>query len=59
MTVEARALAAQLDGFAHLRREIETFWLIPENRNVRSWIDHADINDVMLATSLSPDGFLG
>lgn len=59
LTVEARALAAQLDGFANLRRDIETFWLIPENRNVRSWIDHADINDVMLATSLSPDGFLG
>jgi hypothetical protein len=58
MTVETRQLCKQLDGFARLRRDIETFWLLPENRAVRSWVDHSDINDVMLATSLSPHGFL-
>lgn len=58
MTTEARQLCKQLDSFARLRRDIETFWLLPENRAVRSWVDHSDINDVMLATSLSPRGFL-
>jgi hypothetical protein len=41
-----------------LRARIEAFWLRAEHRAVRSWLDHADINDVMLATALEPDGFL-
>ena len=36
----------------------ESFWLLPEHRQVRTWLDHEDINDVMLATSLVPEGFL-
>jgi len=42
-----------------LRSKIESFWLDPKNRATSTWLDHADINDVMLATSLVPDGFLG
>jgi len=38
---------------------IERVWLQPEHRRVPVWIDHRDINDVMLATSLAPDGYLG
>ena len=34
----------------------ESFWLLPEHRQVRTWLDHEDINDVMLATSLVPEG---
>jgi hypothetical protein len=41
-----------------LRTEIEGFWLRPEHRRVDSWLEHANINDVMLATSLQPEGFL-
>ncbi len=37
---------------------IESFWLEPSNREVRSWVDHRDINTVMLMTSLAPDSFL-
>ncbi|MCA1786733.1 MAG: hypothetical protein LC657_12225 [Desulfobacteraceae bacterium] len=37
---------------------IESFWLAPENQQVPTWIDHQDINQVMLATSLLPDGYL-
>jgi hypothetical protein len=37
---------------------IEHFWLEPENRGSRTWQEHEDINAVMLATSLAPDGFL-
>ena len=37
---------------------IENFWLERTSRETNSWTDHCDINMVMLATSLSPDGFL-
>ena len=37
---------------------IETFWLNTSNRQEESWISHRDINMVMLATSLAPDGYL-
>ena len=37
---------------------IETFWLEPANQNSGTWKEHRDINMVMLATSLAPDGFL-
>ena len=43
---------------AALRREIEAFWLTPAHRQTDLWSDHGDINDVMLATALVPDGFL-
>jgi len=58
VSVGARTSCAQLDRYAHLRRDVEEFWCRPEHRKARTWIDHADINDVMLATSLAPDGFL-
>jgi len=37
---------------------IETFWLDAANRRSDSWHAHEDINMVMLATSLAPEGFL-
>jgi hypothetical protein len=37
---------------------IENFWLGQTGSEVRSWVDHRDINMVMLMTSLAPDGFL-
>lgn len=37
---------------------IESFWRTPEHRRARSWSEHRDINEVMLATSLAPEGFL-
>jgi hypothetical protein len=44
--------------YKELIRIIEDFWLEPANREADSWTDHGDINMVMLATSLAPDGFL-
>jgi hypothetical protein len=41
-----------------LAQNIENFWLDDRNRTARSWSEHRDINMVMLATSLVPDGFL-
>ena len=46
---------AQLDSlisFKPLADHIEHFWLTPTHQRLTSWTDHADINEVMLATSL-------
>jgi hypothetical protein len=43
--------------FTDLRETIENFWSDPANQT-GTWNEHRDINEVMLATSLSPDGFL-
>jgi hypothetical protein len=37
---------------------IEKFWLDPASRENETWRAHREINMVMLATSLAPDGFL-
>jgi hypothetical protein len=37
---------------------IEKFWLDPASRDNETWRAHREINMVMLATSLAPDGFL-
>jgi len=37
---------------------IEEHWLEPSNRRADTWTAHRDINMVMLATSLAPDGYL-
>jgi len=44
--------------YSSLRDEIESFWRNPEHRRSGSWSEHMDINEVMLATSLAPEGFL-
>jgi hypothetical protein len=49
---------AQLLKYAPLAGDIEEFWLEKRKMNIRTWQDHRDINMVMLATSLAPDGFL-
>jgi hypothetical protein len=40
------------------RAAIVSSWLDPPHRQLRTWSEHRDINEVMLATSLVPDGFL-
>jgi hypothetical protein len=49
------AAAAEL---VRIRESITAFWLEPAHRGSAAYRDHADINDVMLATSLAPRGFL-
>jgi hypothetical protein len=44
--------------YTPLIETIEKFWLEGTSRKANSWMDHQDINMVMLATSLAPDGFL-
>ena len=47
-----------LMGFEPLIETIEQFWLEPANQAAESWTGHLEINRVMLATSLAPEGFL-
>jgi hypothetical protein len=49
---------AALARFAPLGAELRAFWLRAEHRGTDTWRAHEDINDVMLATALLPDGFL-
>ncbi|MFZ1745350.1 MAG: hypothetical protein WBO24_06720 [Nitrospirales bacterium] len=54
-------LHARLSGLARflpLIESIENFWLEPSNQQSHTWTGHRDINSVMLATSLAPDGYL-
>lgn len=56
---ELSASLAELERYSSLRGEIEAFWMKPEHRETALWLEHRNINDVMLATSLAPEGFLG
>ena len=47
-----------LRGYGPMAESIETFWLKAENRETKTWKAHGDINMIMLATSLAPDGYL-
>jgi hypothetical protein len=48
----------ELNKYNGLIDNIEDFWLEETNRNAKNWIEHRDINTVMLATTLAPEGFL-
>ena len=41
-----------------LGAQIEAFWRDPVHRREATWSEHRDINEVMLATSLLPEGCL-
>jgi hypothetical protein len=59
--VKEHELSVWMDALKHyksLKGVIERFWLQEGNQEAASWIAHRDINMVMLATSLSPDGYL-
>ena len=48
----------ELIQYARMSEEIELFWRDPEHHRAGTWLEHRDINEVMLATSLASDGFL-
>jgi hypothetical protein len=48
----------KLMEYVPLREEIEQFWMDDGNRKSSTWIEHQEINMVMLATSLAPGRFL-
>jgi hypothetical protein len=52
------AALEQIEPLLPLRAEIESYWLDGDRRRTDSWLEHQNINDVMLATSLAPNGYL-
>jgi hypothetical protein len=54
----ARARVDALELYRPLGPTIEAFWLDRQSRRTRLWAEHRNINEVMLATRLAPDGFL-
>lgn len=54
-----RAAIAHLAQYVPLAYRIDEYWSDPVPRRLASWAEHRDINDVMLATSLAPAGYLG
>jgi hypothetical protein len=55
---ELRARIQNLVPHVTLRSAIVFFWFDAEHQQSRTWSEHRDINEVMLATSLVPEGFL-
>jgi hypothetical protein len=51
--------AEALRPYLPLGETVTGFWLDARNREAASWTEHREINMVMLATSLAPEGFLG
>ena len=55
------SLRKQLESlidYVPISEKIEQFWLNGKNRHSSNWIEHREINMVMLTTSLLPEGFL-
>jgi hypothetical protein len=55
---DAHAALDELARYASVRDAVESFWLTDAHREQETWRTHEDINEVMLATALAPDGFL-
>jgi hypothetical protein len=53
-----RSKLEMLVHYTSLGEEIETFWRDPVHQSTGTWSEHRDINEVMLATLLVPEGFL-
>jgi len=55
---EIKPVSEALRAYMPLREKIERFWTDSKNQEAGTWTEHREINMVMLATSLAPDGFL-
>jgi hypothetical protein len=44
--------------YQSLEQAIRQFWLASANRRAETWTEHRDINAVMLATCLAPEGYI-
>jgi hypothetical protein len=55
---EPTAALAEALRYIDLRTRIESFWLDSAHQAAATWTEHEDINAVMLATSMLPDGYL-
>jgi hypothetical protein len=58
LTDGVRLRLRELMRYVPVGERIESFWRNPAHRRSLTWSEHRDINEVMLATSLAPEGFL-
>jgi hypothetical protein len=58
LSPRARARLEALQRHVALGDAIESFWLQAGHHDTDNWLEHRDINEVMLATRLSAEGFL-
>jgi hypothetical protein len=58
MTPRLHSQTEDLKRYTPLSNIIEAYWLDTANRETAGWMAHRDINMVMLATSLAPDGYI-
>ena len=54
----AQSHLESLMQYVPLSEMINAFWLERKNRESAAWMAHRNINMVMLATSLAPDGYI-
>ncbi len=54
---EMTALVRSLLVYRSFAEQIEDFWSNSAHRDSSTWVDHREINTVMLATSLAPEGY--
>ena len=52
------SILSKLSRFHPVSKLIDDFWSEPTHRLAHSWLDHEDINAVMLVTSLAPESYL-
>jgi hypothetical protein len=55
---ELTAVCNRLLLYQPIAQQVEAFWADPRHRLCSTWMDHRDINTVMLATSLAPTSYL-
>ncbi|WP_455210492.1 hypothetical protein [Kaarinaea lacus] len=58
LSAAARTLLNSLTRYMPIRDKIESFWRNPQHHQASTWLEHLNINEVMLATSVAPEGFL-
>jgi hypothetical protein len=58
LPVAAATAIESLVRHTPLRQQVAEFWLDPAHQAATTWTEHEDINAVMLAASLVPDGYL-
>lgn len=55
---EVAEAARRIEQHAGREERIVAFWRDPQHQQVSTWTGHREINEVMLATSLIPEGYL-
>jgi len=56
---DLKSIMKLLSQYTPIAEKIEKFWMGEDARRSKLWKEYQDINEVMLATSLIPNGYMG